>query len=158
MSGRESEIVIVGAGIAGLVAAYECLERGRTVTIIDRHQADDVGGLARTAFGGMALVGTPLQRKMGIKDSPALALSDWRSFAEFSDADVWPDKWAEVYVEQSAEKVFHWLREKGLRFMPAVNWVERGNFVPGNSVPRYHILWGTGLGLVDFRLPAFGNS
>jgi predicted oxidoreductase len=149
MPKQESEIVIVGAGIAGLVAAYECLERGRTVTIIDRHQAEDVGGLARTAFGGMALVGTPLQRKMGIKDSPGLALSDWRSFAEFGDADVWPDKWAEAYVEQSAEKVFHWLREKGLRFMPAVNWVERGNYVPGNSVPRYHILWGTGRGLVE---------
>lgn len=149
MPGRESEIIVIGAGIAGLVAAHECLERGRTVTIIDRHLAENVGGLARTAFGGMALVGTPLQRKMGIKDSPELALSDWRSFAEFGDADVWPGKWAEAYVEQSAEKVFHWLREKGMRFMPAVNWVERGNFAPGNSVPRYHILWGTGLGLVE---------
>jgi len=149
MPGQTSDIVIIGAGVAGLVAAYECLERGRSVTIVDRHAAENVGGLARSAFGGMALVGTPLQRRMGIKDSPELALRDWRSFAEFSDADVWPKKWAEAYVEQSADRVFHWLRGKGMRFMPAVNWVERGNFVPGNSVPRYHILWGTGLGLVE---------
>jgi predicted oxidoreductase len=149
MPGQTSDIVIIGAGIAGLVAAHECLERGRSVTIIDRHAAENVGGLARTAFGGMALVGTPLQRKMGIKDSPGLALSDWHSFAEFGAADVWPKRWAEAYVEQSAERVFDWLLNKGMRFMPAVNWVERGNFVPGNSVPRYHILWGTGLGLVE---------
>ena len=149
MSVQESDVVIVGAGIAGLVAAHECLERGRSVVIIDRHSADNVGGLARTAFGGMALVGTPLQQRMGIKDSPKLALSDWLSFAEFGDADAWPRKWAEAYVEQSAERVFHWLRAKGMRFLPAVNWVERGNYVPGNSVPRYHILWGTGLGLVE---------
>ena len=149
MPGQKSDVVIVGAGIAGLVAAHECLERGKSVTIVDRHTADNVGGLARTAFGGMALVGTPLQRRMGIKDSPELALSDWQSFAEFGDADAWPKKWAEAYVEQSSERVFHWLRDKGMRFLPAVNWVERGNFVPGNSVPRYHILWGTGLGLVE---------
>jgi predicted oxidoreductase len=149
MSEQTTDIVIIGAGVAGLVAAYECLERDRSVTIVDRHSAENVGGLARTAFGGMALVGTPLQSRMGIKDTPELALRDWRSFAEFSDADVWPKQWAEAYVEQSAERVFHWLRGKGLRFMPAVNWVERGNFVPGNSVPRYHILWGTGLGLVE---------
>lgn len=149
MSGQESDIVIVGAGIAGLVAAHECLERGKSVTIIDRHDAENVGGLARTAFGGMALVGTPLQRKMGIRDSAELALSDWCSFAEFGRTDVWPRKWAEAYVEQSADRVFHWLRDKGMRFLPAVNWVERGDYVPGNSVPRYHILWGTGLGLVE---------
>ncbi len=149
MPGQTSDIVIIGAGVAGLVAAHECLERGKSVTIIDRHSSENVGGLARTAFGGMALIGTPLQRRMGIKDSPELALSDWHSFAEFGDADAWPKKWAEAYVEQSAERVFHWLRGKGMRFMPAVNWVERGNFLPGNSVPRYHILWGTGLGLVE---------
>lgn len=149
MAALKSETVIVGAGIAGLVAAHECLERGRTVSIIDRHTENDAGGLARTAFGGMALVGTPLQRKMGIKDSPELALSDWLSFAEFGTADYWPMQWAEAYVEQSADRVFDWLRDKGMRFLPAVNWVERGNFVPGNSVPRYHILWGTGLGLVE---------
>jgi predicted oxidoreductase len=149
LTSRSSDIVIVGAGIAGLVAAHECLENGRSVTIIDRHDETRVGGLARTAFGGMALVGTSLQKKLGIRDTPELALSDWRSFAEFGAEDVWPQRWAEAYVEQSAERVFHWLRDKGLRYMPAVNWVERGDYVPGNSVPRYHILWGTGLGLVQ---------
>ncbi len=148
MVSPESDILIVGAGIAGLVAAHECLENGRSVTLVDRHDETRVGGLARTAFGGMALVGTPLQKRLGIRDTPGLALSDWLSFADFDDADVWPNRWAEAYVEQSADRVFHWLRDKGLRFMPAVNWVERGDFVPGNSVPRYHILWGTGLGLV----------
>ena len=90
------------------------------MTIIDRHSPENVGGLARTAFGGMALVGTPLQRRMGIKDTPELALQDWHSFAEFDDADVWPKQWAEAYVEHSADRVFHWLRDKGMRFMPAV--------------------------------------
>ena len=149
MPGEENDIVIVGAGLAGLVAAHECLERGKSVTVIDRHDAENVGGLARTAFGGMALVGTPVQRRMGVNDSPELALSDWLSFAEFGDSDTWPKNWAEAYVEQSAEKVYHWLCDKGMRFMPAVNWVERGNCIPGNSVPRYHILWGVGLGLVE---------
>ncbi len=149
MTSHNSDIVIIGAGIAGLVAAHECLEKGLSVTLVERHTEAAVGGLARTAFGGMALVGTPLQKRLGIKDTPELALSDWESFAEFADSDVWPRRWAEAYVEQSAERVFHWLREKGMRYMPAVNWVERGDFVPGNSVPRYHILWGTGLGLVE---------
>jgi len=149
MVNQRSDVVIVGAGIAGLVAAHECLEKGKSVTIIDRHAEEHVGGLARTAFGGMALVGTPIQKRMGVRDTPELALSDWQSFAEFSGDDNWPKLWAESYVEQSAERVFHWLREKGMRFMPAVNWVERGNYGPGNSVPRYHIMWGTGLGLVE---------
>ncbi|MBT8107643.1 MAG: FAD-binding dehydrogenase [Gammaproteobacteria bacterium] len=149
MPGQDSDTVIIGAGIAGLVAAHECLENGRSVTLVDRHDEANVGGLARTAFGGMALVGTPLQKRMGIRDTPALALSDWHSFADFADSDTWPKRWAEAYVEQCTERVFHWLRDKGLRYMPAVNWVERGDFVPGNSVPRYHILWGTGLGLAE---------
>lgn len=149
MPRHQSDVVIIGAGIAGLVAAHECLENGRSVTLIDRHDEDNVGGLARTAFGGMALVGTPLQKRMGIADSPELALSDWLSFAEFGDGDGWPRRWAEAYVEQSAERIFDWLRDKGMRYLPAVNWVERGDFIPGNSVPRYHILWGTGLGLVQ---------
>jgi len=146
---QKSDVVVVGAGIAGLVAAHECLEKGRSVTIVDRHVEDNVGGLARMAFGGMALVGTPVQKRMGVTDTPELALSDWHAFAEFREDDVWPRRWAEAYVEQSAERIFHWLRDKGMRFMPAVNWVERGNFIPGNSVPRYHIMWGTGLGLVE---------
>jgi predicted oxidoreductase len=149
MPGRKSDVLIIGAGIAGLVAAHECLDNGRSVTLVERHDEEHVGGLARWAFGGMALVGTPLQKRLGINDTPELALADWRSFAEFGAADAWPQEWARAYVEQSAERVFHWLRDKDMRFMPAVNWVERGDFGPGNSVPRYHILWGTGVGLVE---------
>jgi uncharacterized protein len=146
---RASDIVIIGAGIAGLVAAHECLDNGRSVTLIDRHDESRIGGLARTAFGGMALVGTALQQRVGIEDTPELALADWHSFAEFGPDDEWPRRWAEAYVEQSASRVFEWLQGKGMRFMPAVNWVERGDFLPGNSVPRYHLLWGTGFGLVE---------
>ncbi|MBT8082249.1 MAG: FAD-dependent oxidoreductase [Gammaproteobacteria bacterium] len=149
MVSSESDILIVGAGIAGLIAAHECLENGRSVTLVERHDETRVGGLARTAFGGMALVGTSLQRRMGIRDTPELALSDWHSFAEFGADDEWPRRWAEAYVEQSADRVFRWLLDKDMHYLPAVNWVERGDFVPGNSVPRYHILWGTGFGLVE---------
>ena len=149
MPQRSSDVVIIGAGIAGLVAAHECLEKGLSVTIVDRHDEARVGGLARWAFGGMALVGTPLQKRLGIRDTPELALADWHSFAEFAAGETWPKEWAQAYVEQSAERVYHWLIDKGMRFMPAVNWVERGDFLPGNSVPRYHILWGTGVGLVE---------
>ena len=149
MASQSADVVIIGAGIAGLVAAHECLEKGHSVTLIERHDETRVGGLARWAFGGMALVGTSLQKKLGIKDSPELALSDWHSIAEFGEHDDWPRRWAEAYVEQSVERVYEWLKEKDLRFMPAVNWVERGDFIPGNSVPRYHILWGTGLRLAE---------
>lgn len=157
MPSHTSDIVIIGAGIAGLVAAHECLTNGRSVTLIDRHDENHVGGLARTAFGGMALVGTALQKRVGIKDTAELALADWHSFAEFGADDDWPRQWAETYVEQSAPRVFEWLQARGMRFMPAVNWVERGDFRPGNSVPRYHLLWGTGFGLVQRFVELLGE-
>jgi len=87
MNQQKSDVVIVGAGIAGLVCAYECLNKGLSVCILDRDKAENIGGLARLAFGGMALIDTPLQRKMGIKDSPEIALRDWHSFAQFSEQD-----------------------------------------------------------------------
>ena len=152
MNQHKSDVVIVGAGIAGLVCAYECLNKGLSVCILDRDKAENVGGLARLAFGGMALVDTPLQRKMGIKDSPDIALRDWHSFAQFSEQDEWPKKWAEYYVQHSAERIYHWLCGLGLKFFPAVNWVERGLYGDGNSLPRYHVIWGTGQRLVDLFL------
>lgn len=148
MDKNKSDVLIVGAGIAGLVAAYECLNEGLSVIVVDRDKAAKVGGLAKQAFGGMALVDTPLQRKMGIYDSPELALKDWYSFAQFCDADYWPKQWANYYVKHSCEKVYDWLTGLGLRFFPAVNWVERGLQGDGNSLPRYHIIWGTGHRLV----------
>lgn len=149
MAKHKHDVLIIGAGIAGLVAAYECLNNGLSVTLVDRDKAANVGGLAKQAFGGMALVDTPLQRKMGIHDSPAIALSDWHSFAHFDNEDYWPKQWADYYVKHSCVKVYHWLTELGLRFFPAVNWVERGLQGDGNSLPRYHIIWGTGYRLVS---------
>ena len=149
MTANRSDVVIVGAGIAGLVLAYECLEKGSTAQILERGSGAEFGGLARLACGGMALVDTPLQRRAGIRDSAELAMGDWESFAEFSDADTWPRRWAEHYVSEVSPRVYHWLHDHGLRFLPAVNWAERGLYRRGNSVPRYHVLWGTGQGLVE---------
>jgi predicted oxidoreductase len=148
MNTNNSDVLIVGAGIAGLVAAYECLNKGLTVTIVDRDKSEKIGGLAKLAFGGMALVDTPVQRKMGIHDSPTIALKDWHSFAQFGEEDYWPKQWADYYVKHSCDKVYHWLTDLGLKFFPAVNWVERGMQGDGNSLPRYHIIWGTGHRLV----------
>ncbi|AFU98569.1 FAD-dependent oxidoreductase [Simiduia agarivorans] len=146
--------LIIGGGVAGLVAALELARAGRQVTIVDRDTHERIGGLARWAFGGMALVGTPEQRRMGVPDTPAIAYNDWASFAEFSQYDHWPKAWAQAYVQESRPVIYDWLRSLGLKFMPAVNWVERGLFVPGNSLPRYHVLWGAGLGLVEALLNA----
>ncbi|MFT3665487.1 FAD-dependent oxidoreductase [Piscinibacter sp.] len=139
----QSDVVVAGGGLAGIVTATGCLRAGLRVTLIDRDTPERLGGLALWAFGGMALVGTPLQRRMKIPDSPERALRDWLSFAELSDADVWPRRWAEHYVQHSRAQVYDWLVAQGLKFLPAVNWVERGLQGEGNSVPRYHILWGS---------------
>lgn len=146
------EQVIVGGGLAGMVAALELLQQGRSVMVIDSQPRELAGGLARYAFGGMALVGTQEQRWMRVPDSPSLMLSDWLSFGELADDDVWPRRWAEHYVEHCRADVYDWVKSLGLRFLPAVNWVERGLYTPGNSVPRYHVLWGTGQGLVEALL------
>ena len=144
-----AETAIIGAGLAGLVTALELLKKGRNVTIIDAQDRSKIGGLARSAFGGMAIAGTPLQKKKGIIDSPEIALADWHSFAEFSPQDEWPKAWAKFYVENSLEHVYHYLKSIDVTFMPAVNWVERGLEVKGNSVPRYHIIWGCSIRLVE---------
>ncbi len=143
-----SDAVIIGGGIAGLVTALELLRAGRSVTIVDRDTPERLGGLALWAFGGMALVGTPLQARMKIADTPERALTDWLRFGELDPDDRWSLAWAERYVERSRPDVHDWLIAEGLKFMPAVNWVERGRFGDGNTVPRYHILWGTARELV----------
>jgi len=138
-----SEILIIGAGLAGLVTALECLRAGRSVTLLDRDTPQRLGGLARWAFGGMCLVDTPLQRRKRIPDSPERALQDWLRFGELDASELWPRRWAEHYVQRSTPEVYEWLLGLGLRFLPAVNWVERGQYGEGNSLPRYHVLWGT---------------
>lgn len=140
----ESDVVIIGGGLAGLSAAFELLDNNKKVLIVERDRRDRLGGLAKESFGGVMLVDTPLQRRSRIKDSPELALSDWLSTARFAEDDIWPRKWAEVYVSRSIDMIHDWLADKSIRFMPVVNWAERGLFRPGNSVPRWHIVWGTG--------------
>jgi predicted oxidoreductase len=144
-----SDNVVIGGGIAGIVTALELLDGGQTVVLLDRDTKERFGGLALWAFGGMALIGTREQRRYRIADSPELALQDWVRFGELSPHQHWPLAWARCYVEESHELVYEWLKELGLRFMPAVNWVERGSSIQGNSVPRYHLLWGTGRELVQ---------
>jgi len=149
MNSATSEVVIIGAGIAGLITAYECLDKSMSVTILDRDIEENLGGLAKLSFGGMALVNTPLQRKMGIHDNTDIARKDWYSFANFDESDYWPKKWADYYIQNSAEHVYQWLVDHGVKFFPAVNWVERGLQGDGNSLPRYHVIWGTGYRLVE---------
>jgi hypothetical protein len=149
MNQSPPDVIVVGAGLAGLVSTLELLRSGHTVALLDRCQPQEVGGLAREAFGGMFMVDSPEQRRSRIPDNERLALEDWLRIAEFEPEDVWPRRWAEQYVTRARDDVGAWLREIGVRFFPVVNWAERGNFGDGNSVPRFHLTWGTGKGLVQ---------
>jgi predicted oxidoreductase len=152
-----TDVVIAGGGLAGLATAHELLDQGLRVLILDRDAEDRLGGLAKRSFGGVMFVDTPHQRKLGLRDTPELAWSDWLSFADFSDGDEWPRRWARTYVERSTELVFDWLSDRGVRFLPLVNWTERGLFRPGNSVPRWHIAWGTGFGIIEAVVASIEN-
>jgi hypothetical protein len=146
------DVVVVGAGIAGLVVTLELLEQlepSKRILLLDRSHPEEVGGLAREAFGGMFMVDTREQRRSGIRDSVELALEDWLRVAEFTPEDHWPRRWAEEYVSRARDEVGGWLRQYGVRFFPVVNWAERGVYGDGNSVPRFHLTWGTGKALVD---------
>lgn len=138
------DIAIIGGGLAGIAAALELLDHDMKIVIIDRDCAENFGGLASSSLGGMTLINTPIQRLNGIRDSAETALRDWYSFAQFSEHDHWPKKWAELYVNRSIDDIYNWLKPKGIRFFPIPHWVERGEFGEGNSLPRYHIVWGTG--------------
>ncbi|QDZ27938.1 FAD-binding dehydrogenase [Noviherbaspirillum sp. UKPF54] len=145
-----SDVVIIGGGLAGIVAAQELLSSGKSVTLLDRDDEQNFGGLAKESFGGILMVGTPEQRRSKIRDTPELALRDWLSFGDFGRdpaAELWPRRWAEAYVNDSFGEIYCWLKERGIRFLPLPLWVERGQFGGGNSVPRWHVTWGTGHGL-----------
>ena len=148
----EPDCLVVGAGLAGLVAACELLDAGKTVTILDQEPAASLGGQAFWSFGGLFLIDSPEQRRMGVDDSLALARQDWFGSAGFDRAeDHWPKRWAEAYLQFAAGEKRAWLREKGVRFFPVVGWAERGDGTAGghgNSVPRFHITWGTGPGVI----------
>lgn len=152
-----SDVLIVGGGIAGITAALELLDSGKSVVLLDRDEAEVFGGLARESFGGMFFVDTPEQRRLGMRDSTELALRDWHSFAEFGPDDHWPKAWAETYVNRCTPDVYQWVRKHGIGFFPVVNWVERGEFRPGNSLPRFHLVWGTGKVLAEQLIAALRN-
>jgi predicted oxidoreductase len=143
------DAIVIGAGLAGLVCTLELLRAGHSVLLLDRCRPYELGGLAREAFGGMFMVDSPEQRRGRIRDSERLALEDWLRIAELEPEDEWPRRWAEQYVTRARDDVGGWLREIGVRFFPVVNWAERGNFGDGNSVPRFHMTWGTGKALVQ---------
>ena len=146
----EADVIVVGAGLSGLVATAELAAAGRRVILVD--QEPYLGGQAFWSFGGLFLVGSPEQRRMGIKDSYELALQDWLGSAGFDrPEDHWPRRWAEAYVSFAAGEQRSWLHARGIRFFPLVGWAERGGYGPGghgNSVPRFHITWGTGPAVV----------
>ena len=149
---HRTDVVVIGWGLAGLVAAAEGVAAGKRVTIIDQEPRTNLGGQAWWSFGGLFFVDSPEQRRMGIRDSIELARQDWFGTAGFDRAeDAWPRRWAEAYLEFAAGEKRSWLRERGVGFFPVVGWAERGGYTaggPGNSVPRFHITWGTGPGLV----------
>lgn len=147
-----ADAVVVGAGLAGLVAAAELADAGRRVIIVDQEPEQSLGGQAFWSFGGLFLVNSPEQRRMRIRDSHDLAWQDWLGTAGFNrDEDYWPRTWAEAYVDFAAGEKRSWLHAQGIRFFPVVGWAERGGYGatgPGNSVPRFHVTWGTGPGVI----------
>lgn len=149
----DSDVIVVGAGLAGLAAASELVKLGKTVTVVDQEGEQSLGGQAFWSFGGLFLVDSPEQRRMGIKDSHELAWQDWVGTAGFDrPEDEWPRKWAEAYVDFASGEKRAWLHALGVRFFPVVGWAERGGYTAqghGNSVPRFHITWGTGPGIVE---------
>ncbi|WP_322857115.1 FAD-binding dehydrogenase [Mycobacterium shigaense] len=152
-AGFVADVIVVGAGLSGLVAACELVDRGLRVLILDQENSANLGGQAFWSFGGLFFVDSPEQRRLGIRDSHELALQDWLGTAGFDrEEDYWPRQWAHAYVDFAAGEKRSWLRDRGLKIFPLVGWAERGGYDAlghGNSVPRFHITWGTGPALVD---------
>ncbi|GGP83326.1 FAD-binding dehydrogenase [Saccharothrix coeruleofusca] len=150
---QDADVIVVGAGLAGLVATSELVAAGRKVILVDQEPEASLGGQAFWSFGGLFLVNSPEQRRLRVKDSAELALQDWLGSAAFDrDVDAWPRKWAEAYVDFASGEKRAWLHALGVRWFPLVQWAERGGYLAsghGNSVPRFHVTWGTGPGLVE---------
>ncbi|WP_328988755.1 FAD-binding dehydrogenase [Kribbella sp. NBC_01245] len=150
----DADVIVVGAGLAGLAATAELADAGKKVLLLDQEPEASLGGQAFWSFGGLMFVNSPEQRRMGIKDSRDLAMQDWLGSAGFDrldDQDKWARQWAEAYVDFAAGEKRPWLHAQGVRFFPIVGWAERGGYDAaghGNSVPRFHVTWGTGPGLV----------
>ncbi|SDE97726.1 hypothetical protein SAMN05660485_02349 [Blastococcus fimeti] len=148
----EADVVVVGAGLAGLVATAELADAGKRVVLVDQEPEASLGGQAHWSFGGLFLVDSPEQRRLRVHDSLELARQDWFGTAGFDRTeDHWPRQWAEAYLQFAAGEKRAWLKEQGVGYFPVVGWAERGGYTatgPGNSVPRFHIVWGTGPGVV----------
>lgn len=154
----DADVIIIGAGLAGLVASNELVRAGKRVVIVEQENATNLGGQAFWSFGGIFLVDSPMQRRLGVKDSLDLAWQDWQGSAGWDrldgahPEDEWAQKWGRAYVEFAAGDKRSWLRAHGVRFTPVVGWAERGSFTAGghgNSVPRFHVPWGTGTGISE---------
>ncbi|PND55102.1 FAD-binding dehydrogenase [Mycobacterium sp. ENV421] len=151
----DADVIVIGAGLAGLVATHELASRGKKVLLLDQENQANLGGQAFWSFGGLFLVDTPEQRRLGVKDSLELAWGDWSGSAQFDrvdDEDSWAVRWARAYVEFAAGEKRSWLLGHGIKFLPTVGWAERGDLRAdghGNSVPRFHVAWGTGTGVVE---------
>ncbi|MET0391130.1 MAG: FAD-binding dehydrogenase [Polyangiales bacterium] len=147
------DVIVVGAGLAGLVAATELAHAGKRVVIVDQEGPQNLGGQAFWSLGGLFMVDTPEQRRMGIHDSHALAWEDWLGTAAFDrPEDAWPRRWAEAFVEFAGGEMRPWLHGLGMRWVPVVGWAERGGYGGvghGNSVPRFHVTWGAGIGVIE---------
>ncbi len=148
------DVVVIGAGLAGLVATAELTAAGHRVLLLDAENAASLGGQAFWSFGGLFMVDSPEQRRLGVKDSPDLALADWLGSADFASdgSDRWGRAWAEGFVEFAAGDLRPWLHAQGVRWFPLVQWAERGGYLAGghgNSVPRFHVTWGTGPGILE---------
>jgi predicted oxidoreductase len=152
-AGSAADVIVVGAGLAGLVAACEVVDRGMRVLILEQENSANLGGQAFWSFGGLFFVDSPEQRRLGVRDSHELALQDWLGTAAFDrQEDYWPRQWAHAYVDFAAGEKRSWLRARGLQIFPLVGWAERGGYDAqghGNSVPRFHITWGTGPAIVE---------
>ena len=90
-----ADVIVVGAGLAGLVAAAEAADAGCSVLVLDQEGEQSLGGQAFWSLGGLFLVDTPEQRRLGIRDSRELAQRDWMTTAGFDrPEDAWPRRWS----------------------------------------------------------------
>jgi uncharacterized protein len=148
----DADVIVIGGGLAGLVATAELVDAGRKVMLLDQEGEQSLGGQAFWSFGGLMFVDSPEQRRMRVRDSHDLALQDWMGSAGFDrPEDYWPKRWAEAYVAFAAGEKRSWLHAQGVRWFPIVGWAERGGYTAtehGNSVPRFHVTWGTGPGII----------
>lgn len=149
----DCDVIVIGAGLAGLVAAAEAADRGRKVIVVDQEGEQNLGGQAFWSLGGLFMVDTPEQRRLRIRDNLELARQDWLGSAQFDrPEDHWPRLWADAYLEFASGPMRSWLHGMGMRWFPVVGWAERGGALAnghGNSVPRFHVTWGTGPAVID---------